>query len=179
MTDGHECDERSLGSNDVWIKAIDDILTQFASQIVDEAAKTTALAGSIVRVGDEVLVNSIPMIRNILFDAHFINDPEHLGAHLGIPRMSEEATQAAWDESDRRLRNIAPIVPFTRLISQIVIATYVQAERITGVIPDDVTDDEITFIISRYEALVNSALRTVLSFLVDTSSMLITGEDHV
>jgi hypothetical protein len=169
---GHYCDESAIDGDNPWISTIDDILGKFAARVADAADKTTSLGGSIVKVGDEVLVNSIPMLRNILFDAHFINDPEHLGVHLGIPRMSEDATERLWQQSEARLEKIDPILPFAQLIAQIVIASYTRAEILTGIIDDDIDDEELAFVITRYEALSLAVVRTVLSFLVDTASLL-------
>lgn len=181
MTEGgHYCDESELEPDDYWIKSIDEVLRKFSDKVADQADKTTSLGGSIVKLGDEVLVNSIPMLRNILFDAHFINDPEHLGIHLGIPRMSEDATNQLWDESDARLKKIMPIMPFAQLITQIVIASYTRAEILTGILDsDDTSDEDLAFIITRYEALSLAVVRTVLSFLADTNSLTVSrGSDE-
>lgn len=154
-----------------WMDPIERLLESIAPEVVDRVASSTALRGSIVKIDDEVLVNVKPMIRNILLDGRFINDPFHLGEHLGIPPMSEDSNDIAWEESDARLEVIEGVAPFAALLTNVVVATYIQAERLTGLIPFETSVEELREIQLRTMTAALASVQVVLSFLADTNEM--------
>jgi hypothetical protein len=157
-----------------WMEPIADLLQKIAPQVVKTVDKTTALRGTMVQFEDgEVMVNAAALVRNVLFDSGIVNDPVHLGEHMGIGLMSQDALAASLADSEARLLCIQPVLPFAFLLTQIVIAAYVQAERITGILPPDLTYEQEVAFADRLTVAAWSSVKTVLSFLQDTQDLVV------
>lgn len=161
-----------------WWDGITDVLTNVAEYVGPHAEHSTILRGSIVTIGDEVLVNAAPLVRNVVFDARFVNDPNLLLKTISLPAMSEDGVRALWAESDARREPILPLMPLMNMAAQIVTATFMITERLTGL---DLSDEEAYAIQRRYYTVAMATSVAVLSMLEDfrkTSEMFEEDDDE-
>lgn len=162
-----------------WMDPIADLLQRIAPTIIDTVDKTTALRGSMVKFEDgEILVNAAPLVRNVLFDSHIVNDPVALGEYIGIGSMSSDALAASLRDSQDRIERIKSVRPFALLLTQIVVAAYVQAERLTGILPTDLTLEQELAFIQRLNVVAWGSVQTVMSFMADTQDLIVRKKDQ-
>jgi hypothetical protein len=149
-----------------WWDGMTEALTKMAPYLIDIVDDTTVLRGSMVRVGDEILVSAAPLIRNIVFDAGYVIDPNQLLEVLRLPGMAADGVQELRRESDVRRSAIDPIVPIIYMISHIVTASSLVALRVSGHI--NVSDEEAGRLQEQFHSVAVSTCTALLAFLEDT-----------